>query len=624
MKDLLATIELYDDDDTRVGFAKGTQQGRTTAGTFDKVYNMAEIRKLGKELNVSEVIDGVKLDPDKFRSNVTKAKARTDFYKNQFKSLSPKKQKEFKKDFMKQIAKHQDGGFYISAANRVPNAKLVKKYFPKANDPNKIVTSINGILLNEFKNKGNVIKTSPKANANAIRVEDLRKITDPSFETFEGVQGTKGASLQHVASKNRMVTLNNLAYMDKVLNSSLSQNDKRIKIIENEVDRLIKAKPKNYVERVNALNNEGMALASGYIKKDGKIVKGPTAGYSEFRIKDPLNEKLSYFGKDDAKTILPNRDSVLIQEDADLIDKPVKDYTPDERKRAIEIAKKKQVEFKKAGKLEKNIFSKYAAIGCPGKAKGGRIEFNLGGSTQCIAKGLEKVRSGTNLSPGDQANIRSINNITKTAKGAKAVGNAARILGAGVIAPEIVFGGFFAATDYATGANKDEIISNLTFGLGGQSMKEQLKESDPRYGQADKLTDVYQGYLSSLNKLGEPKQYVGRPGKRTSEQDVLKAMEPFTRVNPQTETGDFFDLGMYESQLQKDRGSEAKFAEDKMQRALERGFYDPGVGGSRRISEFQAAGGGIAKEAGDPSGRPPESGPQPQGLLSLKNRVRNY
>ena len=323
MKDLLATIDLYDDDDTRVELKRGSQQGRTTAGTFDKVYNMAEIRKLGKELNVSEVIDGVKLDPDKFRSNVTKAKARTDFYKNQFKSLSPKKQNEFKKDFMKQIAKHQDGGFYISAANRVPNAKLVKKYFPKANDANKIVTSINGILLNEFKNKGNVIKTSPKANANAIRMEDMRKITNTTFEASEGVQGTKGVSLQHVASKNRLVTLNNLAYLEKKLNSSMSQNDKRIKIIEKEVDKLIKNKPKNYVERVNALNNEGMALASGYIKKDGKIVKGPTAGYSEFRIKDPLNEKLSYFGKNDSKTILPNKDPVLIQEDAVLINKPV-------------------------------------------------------------------------------------------------------------------------------------------------------------------------------------------------------------------------------------------------------------------------------------------------------------
>ena len=288
----------------------------------------------------------------------------------------------------------------------------------------------------------------------------------------------------------------------------------------------------------------------------------------------------------------------------------------------VELAKQNAKNFD-VGKLEKSIFSKYAAIGCPRKAKGGRVEFSLGGSAQCIARGLEKVRSGTNLSPGDQANIRKINNITKTARGAKAAATAARVLGAGVIAPEIVFGGFFAATDYATGADRDEIISNLTFGLGGKSMKEQLKESDPRYGQADKLTDVYQGYLSSLNKLGEPKQYVGRPGKRTSEQDVLKAMQPFTRVNPQMETGDFFDLGMYESQLQKDRAAEAKFAEDKIQRALERGFYDPGEGGSRRISEFQAAGGGIAKEAGDPSGAMLESmNPDSQGLSGLLKRVK--
>ena len=39
MKDLLATIDLYDDDDTRVGLKRGSQQGRTTAGTFDKVYD---------------------------------------------------------------------------------------------------------------------------------------------------------------------------------------------------------------------------------------------------------------------------------------------------------------------------------------------------------------------------------------------------------------------------------------------------------------------------------------------------------------------------------------------------------------------------------------------------------
>ena len=36
------------------------------------------------------------------------------------------------------------------------------------------------------------------------------------------------------------------------------------------------------------------------------------------------------------------------------------------------------------------------------------------------------------------------------------------------------------------------------------------------------------------------------------------------------------------------------------------------------------AGGGIAKLAGVSSGPAPVRGPNPQGLLSLKNRVRNY
>ena len=38
---------------------------------------------------------------------------------------------------------------------------------------------------------------------------------------------------------------------------------------------------------------------------------------------------------------------------------------------------------------------------------------------------------------------------------------------------------------------------------------------------------------------------------------------------------------------------------------------------------FQAAGGGIAKQAGDPSGAPPEKGPNSQGLPGLLKRVRN-
>ena len=37
----------------------------------------------------------------------------------------------------------------------------------------------------------------------------------------------------------------------------------------------------------------------------------------------------------------------------------------------------------------------------------------------------------------------------------------------------------------------------------------------------------------------------------------------------------------------------------------------------------QKAGGGLLKQAGDRSGPPPESGPNPQGLQGLLNRVKN-
>jgi hypothetical protein len=275
----------------------------------------------------------------------------------------------------------------------------------------------------------------------------------------------------------------------------------------------------------------------------------------------------------------------------------------------------KTLESMKAPPEILDIFRKYAAIGCPGKAKGGRVDFNIGGSAQCITRGLEKVRSGTNLSPGDKANIKALTN-----KNPKALTSAARTLSSLGLGTEAALGGFFALTDYATGANKQEIFSNLTYGLAGKDMQEQLKQQDPMYGKADQLDKIFSGYLTGIDR---PKGL--RPGKITTETDVSKAMQPFTRVNPQTATGDFFDFDKFQTQMQKDRAAEEAFAKEKIERALERGFYDPGIGGSQRISEFAAADGGIAGlSGGAKSGPPPESGKTPHGLLSIKNNVKKY
>ncbi len=88
---------------------------------------------------------------------------------------------------------------------------------------------------------------------------------------------------------------------------------------------------------------------------------------------------------------------------------------------------------------------------------------------------------------GDNAAVAKINKMGKLMKGFK---GAAKFSGWALLA-EVGFAAPLAAVDYAKGANKDEIISNITYGLAGKSMKEQLKEIDPRYGQAQKLFDLY-------------------------------------------------------------------------------------------------------------------------------------
>ena len=73
-------------------------------------------------------------------------------------------------------------------------------------------------------------------------------------------------------------------------------------------------------------------------------------------------------------------------------------------------------------------------------------------------------------------------------------------------------------------------------------MRRTIKRIDPDYGQADKADErCLSGYLSSLNKLGEYRDpYDLRPGKRTTEKEVLKTLQPFYRPNPQVRTGRFF------------------------------------------------------------------------------------
>ena len=97
------------------------------------------------------------------------------------------------------------------------------------------------------------------------------------------------------------------------------------------------------------------------------------------------------------------------------------------------------------GKFTKKDFNKFKnalqKIGCPGLAGGGRAGFQDG--TTCFNKGVEKLKGDpTKLSPGDQANLRTLG------KSAKAVSFLKNVLGPGAIVGELIFEGGFAANKF--------------------------------------------------------------------------------------------------------------------------------------------------------------------------------
>ena len=67
-----------------------------------------------------------------------------------------------------------------------------------------------------------------------------------------------------------------------------------------------------------------------------------------------------------------------------------------------------------------------------------------------------------------------------------------------------------------------------------------------------------------------------------------------------------------------DQKRREEFAKEKKMRSKKRDILKPSTG----LEAIELAGGGIAKEAGDRSGPAPQSGPTPQGLQGLFNRVK--
>jgi hypothetical protein len=245
------------------------------------------------------------------------------------------------------------------------------------------------------------------------------------------------------------------------------------------------------------------------------------------------------------------------------------------------------------------------------KANGGVCD-NPRAYRKSIQETMEKA------SKGDNAAVRKIQNLGKTMNKFR---GAAKATGWGLLA-EVGFAAPFAFLDYAKGANKDEIISNATFGVFGKSIDEQLREQNPGYGQAADLRKAYDKELQMEQDIKDSVGgYRGIAQNTRMLEDVRdatdRALDPFLMPTPHLESGRYFDTYKVEQREKKDADILKEYLDRKKEIEEKRGILLPSTG----LEAVELAGGGIASLPGVRQGPAPLSGPLPDGLPFVPNRV---
>ena len=283
---------------------------------------------------------------------------------------------------------------------------------------------------------------------------------------------------------------------------------------------------------------------------------------------------------------------------------------------------------------------KLARIGCPGKATGGRVGYFEGQNlTACAIKGVEKIKNDpVNLTGGDQQNLRALG------KSGKAIRFLKNILGPAAIAGELIFEGGFAANKFMSeGVPLKQALGESYINkylLGPKTQIDVEAEREKEFAKGEDFAMAKRGERMAPFMAQSKEADTQRLKKREEE---MKALYPDLQfANPNNQQIDQilkeqkvfspFTLGFGMQQMQPGIG-DTKYNEDAAYQEI-RNLINKNIDERVQSQQMQniadaggianLAGGGIAKMAGDSSGRPPESGPQPQGLLSLINRVRNY
>jgi hypothetical protein len=189
---------------------------------------------------------------------------------------------------------------------------------------------------------------------------------------------------------------------------------------------------------------------------------------------------------------------------------------------------------------------------------------------------------------------------------------------------------------------KDKMNNNYNYIVSVVSDPKKVKYLINKDGK--KISDSYAKYLSGqTDRIQKIDINIPKIGEKFKSKDLVVDMSKVNpnyimgyvnKINPNAKR--LKDLSMSEraifesnarsqnADIVADFYKKAKFGKEPIEELRESISYDFAKGGPVDIDLSFFAGGGIAKEAGISSGPPPERGPNPQGLLSLMKRARNY
>ena len=514
-----------------------------------------------------------------------------------------------------------------------------------------------------------------KPRLEAIEAKGGIKKNDP----FAAPRGS-GAQLGHTGNifGTELITGDRLAYTPSQVNELMSRKgnlDDKIRTVSAKIENIKKSNksPKVKKDLLEQADNILIRLASqsqGF--KKVTLSDGGTFGGERLTI-DPFD---IYKGKTEKEIVQLQKQYLnkpIITEEMAAKNPNLKATSPEEiakiqdayffeenRKASLKAAQKfpKQELNKIISELNNPDQIRLARIGCPGKATGGRIGYFEGHNlTACAIRGAEKIKNDPiNLTSGDQQNLRALG------KSAKAVRFLKNFLGPAAIASEVLIEGGIAANKFMDEGVpiKQALGQSYLNYLAGEKTKidveaerkKELLERKMPDGTKIMLEDtpfnIARGKEFAMAKRGERMRPFMAQSATADAQRLKKREEEMRALYPQLDMANLtnkeidtmladkgvyspFTLGFGMQQRQPGIG-DMRYNEDVAYDEI-RNIINKGVEDEMRKQQFQSiadaggvanlAGGGIAKMAGVPSGPPPESGPNSQGLQGLIKRVKN-